>query len=739
MIPSLGLNPTPAQAASAISISEINWAGSSLSTADEWIELANLSDEPTSIAGWKITGAGSSGKTLVFPAGSMIPANGAYVVANYADTDAQSALAITPDAVTSTVSLSNAAMDIKLLDQNGELIDQAGDGHAPFAGYSSDIKASMIRMDFLLTGDSMEAWMTATSTQNLKNSDLGTPGVVDYALQEDPAAPMDLGAVPLNEGELISDQATSTNPLPEYTTSTTDIVVEQSTSTAPLLETATSTSDIPQNVMDVRDVMDARDASSGLLSNQKYLLLNEFMPDPAAGAEWIEITSSMPDRTIPLQGMSIHDSTGSILSLSGMLSATNTIAIFNLKSARLNNSGDTVSLVDVQGQTIDKYTYLESKEGVAWARDGQGAWRMTSTPTPGAMNQINEIVAPIQSPSTEKYPGENYYSSNTKQKATVKQLPNSNNQFPKNNQISKTQSSKTTSTSAIKPAATKTSATAKTKSTAKTTTTTAKPKTTTKTTSTKSNTIRYIDFDMIYDDSIGGIRVALEGTVGSPVRLLSSRAFVLLNSDGRGLLVRLGTTHKMPIFGTRIKIIGTLKFDTYDNVYLSVAKTDNWTALKTQENIHARSIPWVAPSVEDSWSLASVTGTVTSVSGSTISIVSDDSDLDVKIKPAVAYRASRLKAGDTIKVTGILDLSGERPALLPRSATEIDLIAHAPAAQAQGTATPQSKSGLPGWTPFAAAALAIGGIEGVKRVKNKISATKQKVVPQISEYEKTAL
>ncbi len=720
-----GFSVTPARASGTIYISEINWAGSSLSTADEWIELANLSDEPAPIAGWKIEGAGSSGRPLVFPAGSMIPANGAYVVANYAATDAQSALAITPDAVTSTVSLSNAAMDIKLLDQNGELIDQAGDGHAPFAGNSGAIKASMIRMDFLLTGDSMEAWMAATSTQNLKNSDLGTPGVVDYAPAVDP-----LAEPPLS----IDENATSTPPLLENATSTTDIVVEQSTSTPPLLETATSTSDVPQDAMDVRDVMDARDASGGLLSNQKYLLLNEFMPDPEAGTEWIEITSSMPDRTIPLQGMSIHDSTGSILSLSGMLSATNTIAIFNLKSARLNNSGDTVSLVDAQGQMVDKYIYLESKEGVAWARDGQGAWRMTSAPTPGAGNQINEIViAPTQSSSTEKYPGENYYST------TTKKLPISKIQLSKNNQSIKTQLPKTTSTNAIKPAETKTSATAKTSTAAKTTTKAVKPKTTTKTTTAKSNAIRYIDFDMIYDDSIGGIRVALEGTVGSPVRLLSSRAFVLLNSDGRGLLVRLGTTHKMPIFGTRIKIIGTLKFDTYDNVYLSVAKTDAWTALKTQENIQARAIPWVAPSVEDSWSLASVTGTVTSVSGSTISIVSDDSDLDVKIKPAVAYRASRLKAGDTIKATGILDLSGERPALLPRSAAEIDLIAHAPVAQTQNTATPQSKSGLPGWTPFAAAALAIGGIEGIKRVKNKIIATKQKTAPQISEYEKTAI
>jgi hypothetical protein len=96
-------------------------------------------------------------------------------------------------------------------------------------------------------------------------------------------------------------------------------------------------------------------------------------------------------------------------------------------------------------------------------------------------------------------------------------------------------------------------------------------------------------------------------------------------------------------------------------------------------------------------------------------------DVDTKIKPGVAFRASRLTKGDTIKVRGVLDISNDVPAVLPRTADEIELISHAP--ETFSAATNQEEQGIPGWTPFGAAALAVGAVEGVKRLKQKIKAS----------------
>lgn len=697
-------------------ISEVAWAGSSLSTSDEWIELVNPTDQDVALSDWKIAGAGSSNKNLVLPDDALIPAGGAYLIANYPAGDTHCSLTVEPNVVTSTISLSNSNQQIQLIDNNGQLVDQAGDGSTPPAGYSSNIKASMIRVDYLMSGDLKDAWQTAELSQNLKTSDLGTPGVVDID-EPTPTPPPSEELPSATSTEPIVDEsptATTTDefilPSPTSTDDTLDVILPDVSSSS--TESTTSTT---ATTTEITTPVDPAPVITSSQPNYQYLRLNEVMPDPASGPEWVEITNAMPDRSISLDALELHDTVGKFMTLKGSVTSGHLYVVINLSSARLNNSGDSLYLKAPDGIVIDTLTYASSHEGVSWARDAQGAWRETVTPTPGAENAINEAVVAQNNVQTSKY--EPVTPKKTTPAKTVKST------------TVKTTAKAATSTSAVKssPAQTKKStavkvtATAAEKKAAVASTKTAIKKTTTtkSTSSVKAPTL--INFDMLQDDSFGGIRVKLQGMAGSPAGLLTGRSFVLINPEGRGLLIKVPSGQKMPALGTPLEVTGTLKFDTHDFPYLSLTKNDKISELKKSASSTPRAIMWLAPALEDAWSLASASGTVQSVSGSTISLLVDDAEVDLKIKSGVGYRASRLKKGDIVSVTGILDMTSQRVAILPRQAEEIILAGHAPDS-VKTSDQPVKTSGLPGWTPFGAALGAIGAVEGVKKLKSRKKA-----------------
>jgi hypothetical protein len=723
--------PEVKAAESHVYISEVAWAGSSLSTSDEWIELVNPTDQDVTLSDWKIVGAGSSNKNLVLPDDALIPAGGAYLIANYPAGDAHCSLTVEPNVVTSTISLSNSNLQIQLIDNNGQLVDQAGDGHAPPAGYSSDIKASMIRVDYLMSGDLKDAWQTAESSQNLKTPDLGTPGVVDID-EPAPTPPPSEELPSATSTEPIVDEsptATTTDefilPSPTSTDDTLDVVLPDvsSSSTDTTTSTAVDCADArfcvststTATTTEITAPVDLVPIETSSQPNYQYLRLNEVMPDPASGPEWVEITNAMPDRSISLDLLELHDAVGKFMTLKGSVTSGHLYVVINLSSARLNNSGDSLYLKTPDGMVIDTLTYASSHEGVSWARDMQGAWRETVTPTPGAENAINETVVAQDSVLVSKYEPVT-----PKKKTPAKTVKST---------TVKTTAKAATSTSAVKSSsaptkkstAAKVTATATEKKTTVASTKTAVKKTTTtkSTSSVKAPTL--INFDMLQDDSYGGIRVKLQGMAGSPAGLLTGRSFVLLNPEGRGLLIKVPSGQKMPALGTPLEVTGTLKFDTHDFPYLSLTKNDKISELKKSASSIPRAIMWLAPALEDAWSLASASGTVQSVSGSTISLLVDDAEVDLKIKSGVGYRASRLKKGDIVSVTGILDMTSQRVAILPRQAEEIILAGHAPDS-VKTSDQPVKTSGLPGWTPFGAALGAIGAVEGVKKLKSRKKA-----------------
>lgn len=142
-------------------ISEVMWSGTDLSTADEWLELANTGTGSVDLRGWKITRLKSGSETTMLSIGSgTIAGSGFFLVSNFARN--QSRLDVDPDLVTTAVTLDNTQLLLRLYDQSGTLLDAVDDGiGAPFAGSNTTPKASMERSVLEGSGQLLSNWRTA--------------------------------------------------------------------------------------------------------------------------------------------------------------------------------------------------------------------------------------------------------------------------------------------------------------------------------------------------------------------------------------------------------------------------------------------------------------------------------------------------------------------------------------------------------------------------------------------------
>ena len=168
-------------------INELMWMGSSLSSADEWIELRNTTSGDIDLSGWQLTklSSGSEAFMLEIPAGNTIPANGYFLISNYDEANSQ--IAVTPDLVDASVSLANTQLQIKLYDGqwdgSGTLIDTADDGvGAPAAG-DNTLKYSMSRETPPGDGTLALNWFTADLAigWDVGATEKGTPGAANFA------------------------------------------------------------------------------------------------------------------------------------------------------------------------------------------------------------------------------------------------------------------------------------------------------------------------------------------------------------------------------------------------------------------------------------------------------------------------------------------------------------------------------------------------------------------------------
>ncbi|MCL5409757.1 MAG: lamin tail domain-containing protein [Patescibacteria group bacterium] len=183
-------------------INEIMWMGSSVSTADEWIELRNTTDHDIDIGQWTIDNAKHSGNDQIqIPASKTISAQGFFLIANNPETSINTALSVSVDVVNNSLELLNSDNgNLILKDQNNQVIDQALGTPDWAAGLNqtgtSPLHQSMERNDSPGDGLLTNSWHTCSSAgctsttfwDGPNTQNYGTPGSANLSAN-DPTAP----------------------------------------------------------------------------------------------------------------------------------------------------------------------------------------------------------------------------------------------------------------------------------------------------------------------------------------------------------------------------------------------------------------------------------------------------------------------------------------------------------------------------------------------------------------------
>lgn len=733
------------QGATKIILGEIAWAGSSRSTADEWIEIWNLSDQPVSLTNWSLIGAADNDKKIFFPTEASIPAHGTYLISNYANNDSKSVLGITPDVVTTTIALSNSTLHLALQDASGNIIDDSGTSTAPAAGSSLPIKISMVR------NPNTGQWQNATTSINLISevADLATPGFCDGCAEE--SAPSTAAVTTTIETAVATSSTATTTSEIETSPSieSTPVVNTESATTSTSVINTEITTAVSNNVSastteQIPIIAQAEVHTSENLPPPKppygMLRLNEFIPAPTEGKEWIEITSLDDTTSIPLVGCTLHDATGKIFTFTDehqLHPTSSAYLLIELSSAKLNNDGDTLSLYDPAGQLIDTYSYPSATKGESYIRypDKQGSWEITREPTPGITNQREQPEPEPEQQTTTAQPTKNSVTEKNSAiettPVTVTATPTSPTKIAATSSSTKTTviasvaaSIKTTKMADLKTSPVKPITTITKKPTIKSetkTTTTAKPKTpTTKTSTKKYSPIYDLTNDMLEHALEGGIQVRLIGTVATPPGLLNAHAFILLNPQGRGIRVNLQKKFRLPNTGAAISLTGKLEFDDKNIPKITVGAKDTVTPYTKKISVPTKkSLDLLTFTAEDAWSYIQTTGTVRSATNKQISIDADGIEAVILLRSPLTYRGSRLDEGDVINISGILDITGDIPRIIPTKNEDIVLIEHAPKkfSPMSGTTTPLPT--YPTWMPVGAAAGMVVVTESAKRLKRR--------------------
>lgn len=675
-------------------LSEIAWAGSAQSTADEWIELANIGTESVPLGGWQLTGVGTADAVLTIPEETHLQAGATYLVSNYAMGDPKSTLNTPSHLVTTSLSILNTSLNITLINTNGEIIDSVVDPSTPDAG-SSTTYASMERV---LTDLS---WANAETSTNLLNSQLGSPGITghtsalvieepiiaeppetDLPINDDKAPPPEPTIeIPVADTPVVDEvAATPTEPIVEEPIVITEpvapvepIIEETPTDTSettsiaptvmidepietPIIEPAVEASAAPSIVAEAAEPVDPIEPETPASSSAESaddavatiptgsIAITAVFPSPNAGDdEWVALTN-LTGAAIDLSGATLVDASGAITLLSDTLAAYATLYVLN-PSGKLNNDGDSVSLIDSTGALLSTVAYGTDE----FPAPKKGIALLFSSP-------------PIATETIDDTESQSYEESRNTTASETATATGTTSDF--SHSSSRADTARTTP---VAPTSTSIPATPSTPNIATRVTSTATPKKTSTKSSTASSAAKRTSSPAPTSTTIGAIdrlpddtAVTLEGIVVSMPGTIGKRSFFL---NGLEIYQSQGDLAEVTI-GDRVRITGTVSvLSTHRRVNIKAGGVTILGSAQIEARTYAENLPY--------GSLVSVTGTVSARDGNAVILRIDD-ETSITIAPATGVTVDWASlAGKSITVTGILKNSGTSPTIVLRNAEDI--------------------------------------------------------------------
>lgn len=334
----------------------INEALPAPGSGSEWVELYNAGTATVDLTGWQIDDLLGAGSAPVSLSGSIAP--GAFYVHSY-----------------STSVLNNTGDDINLINPSGTVVDTTTYGSAP-----SD--SSWARST---DGTGTFAW-DATPSKGASNAAPAAPGALAANAVSSSEISLTWSDNSSNEDNFVVARSTTAGgpytdvaTLGANVTSYSDTGLSAGTAYYYVVR-ATNASGASPN---------SSEASATTQAPEAVLRINEALPAPSSGSEWVELYNA-GTTTVDLTGWQLDDLAGggsAPVSLSGSV-APGAFYVYSYSTSVLNNTGDDINLINPSGTTVDTTTYGSASYDQSWARstDGTGSFAWDSTPSQGASN-----------------------------------------------------------------------------------------------------------------------------------------------------------------------------------------------------------------------------------------------------------------------------------------------------------------------------------------------------------------
>ncbi|MBI4185690.1 lamin tail domain-containing protein [Candidatus Berkelbacteria bacterium] len=392
----------------AVMISELAWAGSSVSTADEWLELQNRTTGVIDLAEWSLWDVAVSPAKLMLtiPSSQIGGGGGTFLIANngpdHVFGSGTSVLASEPDLIDSDVSLSNTKLKLELRNASGMVLDTIGNGGAGFLRDSVTPRSMERILTPLGLGTAVSGWQLATTKRGIDATapDFGTPtpsGRPSLSVPKicrfhrtadgsessvnltvtDPTDVTDIATVVVTLGDEPVNSEQTTGPTSREVT----IRAPDTLSAGPVRLTVTA--------VDQGGLSKTVSLSCQRTRSSQFVTINEVMANPESGGQEFVELANVGDQPAQLYGWTLDDrddggSSPFTINYPLVLAPQTTVVLWKSETGlALNNEGDDIQILAPTGDRVDLVRYTGGSKGLSWDR-GQ-PWYWTS-PTPGTPN-----------------------------------------------------------------------------------------------------------------------------------------------------------------------------------------------------------------------------------------------------------------------------------------------------------------------------------------------------------------